>query len=199
MFGDCVPHPHLPGVAGGDELVTNEEESLSGDVETEDACGEGETRCFLLLGAFPEQLIKPTSRFLGKLCAETRTDFIAVAVGANGPEDDLRHRGDSHHLVIVSQRPAHHFGVERDSVDHPVEAGRGEDLLPPGRLLHPERGGGKRISLNISRRRGTANQKTISLQWEELKQLFSPSPTDYKLTGRLSMEYGLLGLDPIIS
>lgn len=135
---------------------------------------------------FPEQLIKPTSRLPGTLRAETRTDFIAVAIGANGPEDDLRHRGDSHHLVVVSQRPAHHFGVERDSVDHPVEAGRGEDLLPPGRLLHPERGGGKKTSLNISSR-GTANQETVSLQWEELKQLFS-SLTDYKLTGRLSME-----------
>lgn len=67
VFGDCVPHPHLPRVAGGDELVTNKEESLSGDIETEDACGEGETSLFLLLGTFPEQLIEPTSRFPGTL------------------------------------------------------------------------------------------------------------------------------------
>lgn len=135
--------------------------------------------CFCYWERFPSSSsnLRPDSR---EHCAETRTDFIAVAIRANGPEDDLRHRGDSHHLVVVSQRPAHHFGVERDSVDHPVEAGRGEDLLPPGRLLHPERGGG---------RRGTANQKTVSLQWEELKQLFPPtSLTDYKLMGRLSME-----------
>lgn len=98
--------------------------------------------CFCYWERFPSSSnLRPDSR---EHCAETRTDFIAVAIRANGPEDDLRHRGDSHHLVVVSQRPAHHFGVERDSVDHPVEAGRGEDLLPPGRLLHPERGGGKK-------------------------------------------------------
>lgn len=37
-------------MAGGDELVTNKEESLSGDIETEDACGEGETSLFFVTG-----------------------------------------------------------------------------------------------------------------------------------------------------
>lgn len=38
MFRDGVPNPDLPGVAGGDQLVTNEEESLHRYVQTEDAC-----------------------------------------------------------------------------------------------------------------------------------------------------------------
>lgn len=38
MFGDGVPNPDLPRVAGGDQLVTNEEESLYRHVQTEDAC-----------------------------------------------------------------------------------------------------------------------------------------------------------------
>lgn len=66
------------------------------------------------------------------------TDFVPVAVGTNGPEDDLRHRGDGHHLVVVSKRPAQHLGVEGDSVDHVVEARRGEDLLPAVGFLHPD-------------------------------------------------------------
>lgn len=66
------------------------------------------------------------------------TDLISVAVRADGPEDDLCYRGNSHHFVIVSQRAAHHLGVERDSVDHPIQTRRGENLLPPGGFLHPD-------------------------------------------------------------
>lgn len=78
--------------------------------------------------------------FLGNRAqAQTRTDFVSVAVRADGPQDDLRSRGYGHHLVVVSQRARHHLGVERDSVDHPVQTGGGEDLLPPGGLLHPVR------------------------------------------------------------
>ena len=69
---------------------------------------------------------------------EKLTNLVSVAVGADGPQDDLRPRGDSHHLVVVSQRARHHLGVERDSVDHPIQTRRREDLLPPGRLLHPD-------------------------------------------------------------
>ena len=36
MFGDGVPDPDLPGVAGGDQLVTDEEESLHWHVQAED-------------------------------------------------------------------------------------------------------------------------------------------------------------------
>lgn len=69
--------------------------------------------------------------------SQPRTDFVSIAVWTDGPEDDLGHRGDGHHFVVVSQGAAHHSGVERHSVDHPVEARRGEDLLPARRLLHP--------------------------------------------------------------
>ncbi|TNN26358.1 hypothetical protein EYF80_063505 [Liparis tanakae] len=40
VLGDGVPDPDLPRVAGGDQLVTNEEESLHRHVQTEDACWE---------------------------------------------------------------------------------------------------------------------------------------------------------------
>lgn len=68
---------------------------------------------------------------------EARTDLIAVAVWTDGPQDDVGARGHGHHLVVVAQRASHHLGVERHSVDHPVEARGGEDLLPAGRLFHP--------------------------------------------------------------
>lgn len=38
VFGDGVPNADLPGVTGGDQLVTNEEEGLHRHVQTEDAC-----------------------------------------------------------------------------------------------------------------------------------------------------------------
>lgn len=37
VFGDSVPNSNPPGVAGGDQLVTNEEESLRWHVQAEDA------------------------------------------------------------------------------------------------------------------------------------------------------------------
>lgn len=37
VFGDGVPHSNPPGVAGGDQLVTNEEERLCWHVQAEDA------------------------------------------------------------------------------------------------------------------------------------------------------------------
>lgn len=37
VFGDGVPDSNPPGVAGGNQLVTNEEESLRWDVQAEDA------------------------------------------------------------------------------------------------------------------------------------------------------------------
>lgn len=43
VFGDGVPDADLPGVAGGDQLVTDEEQSLSRNVEAEDACRRKET------------------------------------------------------------------------------------------------------------------------------------------------------------
>lgn len=39
VLGDGIPDPHLPGVAGGDQLVAHEEERLHRDVQAEDACG----------------------------------------------------------------------------------------------------------------------------------------------------------------
>lgn len=68
---------------------------------------------------------------------ESRTNLVAVAVRTDGPQDDVGPRGHGHHLVVVAQRAGHHLGVERHSVDDPVEARGGEDLLPAGRLLHP--------------------------------------------------------------
>lgn len=37
VFGDGVPDSNPPSVAGGNQLVTNEEESLCWDVQAEDA------------------------------------------------------------------------------------------------------------------------------------------------------------------
>lgn len=65
------------------------------------------------------------------------TDLAAIAVGLQGPEDDLAARRHRHHLVVVTQSSTQHLGIEGHPFDHPVQAGTGEDLLPPRRLLHP--------------------------------------------------------------
>ncbi|MEQ2205150.1 hypothetical protein XENOCAPTIV_026819, partial [Xenoophorus captivus] len=51
VFGDSVPNSDLPGVAGGDQLVTNEEESLGRHIEAEHACRRKQRRVYgLILG-----------------------------------------------------------------------------------------------------------------------------------------------------
>lgn len=35
MFGHSIPYSHFPCVAGGNQLVRHEEESLYGDIQTE--------------------------------------------------------------------------------------------------------------------------------------------------------------------
>ncbi len=39
VFGDGVPYSHFARVAGGDELVSNEEQSLHRHIQTEHTCG----------------------------------------------------------------------------------------------------------------------------------------------------------------
>ena len=55
VFGHSVPHPHFPCVAGGNQLIPHEEQSLYWNIEAEHPCGtgsgeEGEIRVILRAG-----------------------------------------------------------------------------------------------------------------------------------------------------
>lgn len=94
VFGDGVPDSNPSGVAGGNQLVTNEEESLRWDVQAEDAF-----RQTTHLGK------RPSSNFKCSKSDEASfaTNFIPVAIRTDCPKNDLCHRGNSHHLIVVSQ------------------------------------------------------------------------------------------------
>lgn len=132
VFGNSIPNSDFPGVAGGDQLVTNEEKSLHWNIQAEDAC------MWTTQTQRSRSWTHSAFRWNTSAHIENRTNFISIAVGTNGPQDDLSHWGNGHHLVIVSQWAGHHLGIERNSVDHPVQTRRSEDLLPPGGLLHPD-------------------------------------------------------------
>lgn len=69
VFGDSVPNPDLPGVAGGDQLVTNEEERLGRHVEAEDACGRKACLGHIFLLGF-QQTTELVSGFHRVLCLD---------------------------------------------------------------------------------------------------------------------------------
>lgn len=65
------------------------------------------------------------------------TYLISAASVLDAPEDDAALRGGGHHLVLVSMRAAHHFGIEGDAFNGTVEVRGRKHLLPSRRFLYP--------------------------------------------------------------